>query len=120
MKTSRSRATIFTLSLLLLISNFVAAQQGYKKPPKEVLDILSAPVTPAASISPSRDNMLLATGLRYPPIADLAQPMLRLAGLRINPSTNGPHRFQYSDSCHLGACIWRVLRQDCSANRTCR
>src|SRR5262249_9999150 len=28
---------------------------------------------------------------RYPPIADLAEPMLRLAGLRINPRTNGPH-----------------------------
>jgi dipeptidyl aminopeptidase/acylaminoacyl peptidase len=29
--------------------------------------------------------------LANPPIADLAQPMLRLAGLRINPATNGRH-----------------------------
>jgi Tol biopolymer transport system component len=36
--------------------------------------------------------MLLATGVRYPPLSDLAQPMLRLAGIRINPNTNGPHR----------------------------
>ena len=87
-------------SLALLFCLFIAApvlaQQGYKKPPKEVLDILDAPVTPNAIISPSRDAALLATGLRYPPIADLAEPMLRLAGLRINPRTNGPHRFQYS------------------------
>ncbi len=97
MKTSHSRVTQFTaLALLLLLSSFAVGQTGYKKPPKEVLDILSAPVTPTASISPARDTMLLATGLRYPPIADLAQPMLRLAGLRINPATNGPHRFQYS------------------------
>ncbi|HET6893145.1 MAG TPA: prolyl oligopeptidase family serine peptidase, partial [Pyrinomonadaceae bacterium] len=61
-----------------------------------VLDTLSALVTPTASVSPKRDVMLLATGLRYPPLADLAQPMLRLAGLRINPNTNGPHRFQYA------------------------
>ncbi|HEY3041746.1 MAG TPA: prolyl oligopeptidase family serine peptidase [Pyrinomonadaceae bacterium] len=102
MKTSQPGVTRFTsLALLLLLSNFAAAQQGYKKPPKEVLDILSAPVTPVASISPARDNMLLATGLRYPPIADLAQPMLRLAGLRINPNTNGPHRFQYSIALSL-------------------
>jgi dipeptidyl aminopeptidase/acylaminoacyl peptidase len=98
MKKSQSRPTTLTsLAVLLLVSSFVAvAQQGYKKPPKEVLDILSAPVTPTGSVSPARDAMLLATGLRYPPIADLAQPMLRLAGLRINPATNGPHRYQYS------------------------
>jgi len=74
----------------------VNAQQGYKKPPKEVLDILNAPVTPGASVSPTRDNMLLTTALRYPPLADLAQPMLRLAGRRINPASNSPHRLQYS------------------------
>ena len=88
------RLTIFIIVLLSSVS--AAAQQGYKRPPKDVLDILSAPVTPTASVSPKRDVMLLGTGLRYPPLADLAQPMLRLAGLRINPNTNGPHRFQYA------------------------
>ena len=29
--------------------------------------------------------------VRYPPIAEVAQPMLRLAGLRIDIRTNGPH-----------------------------
>lgn len=88
------RLTILIIVLLTSVS--AAAQQGYKRPPKEVLDILSAPVTPTASVSPKRDVMLLSTGLRYPPLVDLAQPMLRLAGLRINPNTNGPHRFSYS------------------------
>ena len=27
----------------------------------------------------------------YPPVSELARPMLRLAGLRIDPATNGPH-----------------------------
>src|SRR5689334_21531203 len=85
-----------TLAVLVLIAKITYAQTGYKKPPKEVLDILNAPVTPAASVSPTRDNLLLATGLRYPPLADLSQPMLRLAGRRINPASNSPHRFQYS------------------------
>jgi dipeptidyl aminopeptidase/acylaminoacyl peptidase len=98
MKTSRLKLTTIFASVVVLtsLSASVPAQQGYKKPPKDVLDILSAPVTPTASISPTRDTILFATGLRYPPLADLAQPMLRLAGLRINPSTNGPHRFSYS------------------------
>ncbi|MEP6820450.1 MAG: prolyl oligopeptidase family serine peptidase [bacterium] len=96
MRISQSLLTRFTsLALLLLLSNFAAAQDAYKKPPKEVLDVLNAPVTPLVSISPTRDKLLLATGVRYPPISDLAQPMLRLAGLRINPNTNGPHRGAY-------------------------
>src|SRR6185436_790415 len=81
---------------LLITVQVGLAQQGYKKPPKEVLDILNAPVTPGISVSPTRDNIILTTGLRYPPLADLAQPMLRLAGRRINPAVNSPHRYQYS------------------------
>src|SRR5215217_6208802 len=95
MKANALRLSLAILALLLITHTSVA-QQGYKKPPKEVLDILNAPVTPTASISPTRDNMVLSTGLRYPPLADLAQPMLRLAGRRINPASNSPHRFQYS------------------------
>src|ERR1044072_5243926 len=85
-----------TLLAVFVIANISLAQQGYKKPPKEVLDILNAPVTPGISVSPTRDNVILTTGLRYPPLADLAQPMLRLAGRRINPAVNSPHRYQYS------------------------
>src|SRR5215204_3595372 len=92
----RFASTSLAILALLLITHTGVAQQGYKKPPKEVLDILNAPVTPTALISPTRDNMLLLTGLRYPPLADLAQPMLRLAGRRINPAANSPHRYQYS------------------------
>ena len=87
---------IVQVVLILFVTTSSFGQTGYKKPPKEVLDILNAPVTPAASISPTREQMLLLTGLRYPPLADLAQPMLRLAGLRINPASNSPHRLQYS------------------------
>src|SRR6185437_14012632 len=92
-KTFRLAAILLAVFVLAGVS---FAQQGYKKPPKEVLDILHAPVTPNASVSPTRDNVILRTGLRYPPLADLAQPMLRLAGRRINPASNSPHRFQYS------------------------
>jgi dipeptidyl aminopeptidase/acylaminoacyl peptidase len=69
--------------------------QTYQKPPQAVLDVLNAPVPPTGALSPTRDYMLLAQGVRYPPISELAQPMLRLAGLRINPSTTGRHRAPY-------------------------
>jgi dipeptidyl aminopeptidase/acylaminoacyl peptidase len=90
---SVSRAAVSLCALLLLVGGVVA--QGYRKPPQGVLDVLNSPVTPSVSISPARDQMLLATGVRYPPISDLAQPMLRLAGYRINPNTNGRHLAPY-------------------------
>ena len=97
----RSRARLFCLSSwalvwagLCLCAPGVGAQ-AYRRPPQAVLDVLNAPVPPAASVSPARDRLLLATGVRYPPISELAQPMLRLAGLRLNPNTNGPHRAPY-------------------------
>jgi dipeptidyl aminopeptidase/acylaminoacyl peptidase len=76
----------------LLLSSLAAyAQQGYQKPPQAILDVLDAPSSPTVSINPTRDKMLLVESSRYPSIAQLAQPMLRLAGSRINPNTNGPH-----------------------------
>ncbi|HZH91294.1 MAG TPA: prolyl oligopeptidase family serine peptidase [Pyrinomonadaceae bacterium] len=87
------RAAVSLCALLLLACG--VAGQGYRKPPQGVLDVLNSPVTPLISISPARDQMLLATGVRYPPISDLAQPMLRLAGYRINPNTNGRHLAPY-------------------------
>jgi dipeptidyl aminopeptidase/acylaminoacyl peptidase len=89
------------LFLLLFASQVFFAQGSYKQPPQNVMDVLNAPVTPSSSLSPAKDKMLLATPLRYPPISELAQPMLRLAGLRINPNTNGQHRQPYAVSLSL-------------------
>ncbi len=90
----RSYSRGLAASLVLLTGAAVTAQT-YQKPPQAVLDVLSAPVPPQGSISPTREYMLLLQGVRYPPISELAQPMLRLAGLRINPNTSGPHRAAY-------------------------
>ncbi len=90
-----TKRSLLSLAVCLLFCASSAFAQAYRKPPQAVLDILSAPITPGASVSPTRDRLLLATSVRYPPISDLAQPMLRLAGLRLNPQTNGPHRAPY-------------------------
>lgn len=68
------------------------SQVTYQKPPAEVLDILHAPVTPEVSLSPTREHLLLMGRERYPDIAELARPMLGLAGVRINPANSGPQR----------------------------
>jgi dipeptidyl aminopeptidase/acylaminoacyl peptidase len=63
----------------------------YQKAPAAIQKVLDAPGTPALLASPKGDRFLLAEYHRYPSIADLAQPMARLAGLRFNPRTRGPH-----------------------------
>jgi len=68
-----------------------SVMHGYQKAPPPIPDILNAPPTPLVEVSPNSKWLLAADRLPYPPIADLAQPMLRLAGLRINPATNGRH-----------------------------
>jgi dipeptidyl aminopeptidase/acylaminoacyl peptidase len=84
----RPAALLFVLALVLPAT---AGPLTYQRPPKAITDVLDSPVPPIISVSPSHEHLLLAEVDAYPPIADVAQPMLRLAGLRINPATNGPH-----------------------------
>lgn len=87
------------LILSLFVLPTVALSQGsYKLPPKEVLDVLNAPVNPNISISPTHARIAMLEPLRYPPISEFAQPMLRIAGQRINPVTNAQSRQAYSVS----------------------
>jgi dipeptidyl aminopeptidase/acylaminoacyl peptidase len=67
----------------------------YQKAPPAIHAVLEAPAPPLALLSPSRDYLLLGEPRRYPTIAELAEPMLALAGERIHPGTNGPHRAIY-------------------------
>jgi dipeptidyl aminopeptidase/acylaminoacyl peptidase len=76
--------------LLLACAAIASAQSAYKKPPEAIRNVLATPATPLASVNPARTHLLLLEPDRYPPIAELAAPMLRLAGLRINPAINGP------------------------------
>ena len=65
---------------------------GYMTPPKAIVDIMDAAPLPGVSISPARDVIALSVRSSMPSIAEVTQPMLRLAGLRIDPRNNGPHR----------------------------
>ncbi|HRF42580.1 MAG TPA: S9 family peptidase, partial [Saprospiraceae bacterium] len=50
---------------------------------------------PGVSFSPDRKWMMLMDQPGNPSIEELSQPELRLAGIRINPRTNGPSRSNY-------------------------
>jgi dipeptidyl aminopeptidase/acylaminoacyl peptidase len=69
-----------------------ADEPRYLTPPQAIVDLLDAPPFPDAAVSPTRDTVALLHRRSMPPLSELAQPMLRLAGSRINARTNGPHR----------------------------
>jgi dipeptidyl aminopeptidase/acylaminoacyl peptidase len=64
---------------------------GYDKPPQNVLDVMRAPAPPAAYVSPTRDRMLMLTWVEYPPMALVAEPYLKLAGVRVEPRSRRKH-----------------------------
>ncbi len=89
------KRAILLLLALVLTSPATFAQTRYEKPPQAILDVRSAPLTPVPLLSPTYDTVVLAQPLRYPPISDLAEPMLRLAGLRVNPRTNAERSYPF-------------------------
>jgi len=75
----------------LLPAPLAQAAEPYRRPPEEIVRILEAPPTPFVSVSPDGQRMLLLERESMPPISELARPMLKLAGYRIDPRTNGRH-----------------------------
>jgi len=73
----------------------------YLLPPKDVIAAFDAKPLPDAILSPSHKVLALTQRRAQPTIAELAQPMLRLAGARINPATNGPQRNPLIESITL-------------------
>ena len=78
------------------------AQVGsYKKPPQEIIDLVEAPLTPAVSLSPQGDQLLLMERPALRTIRDLAEPEKRLAGIRFNPDNHGQSRPNYFTDLQL-------------------
>jgi len=93
-------------SVLCFSSARAQTSVQYQLPPKGIVDLVDTTPTPAVSLSPSGAKsekrwMLIEHLSGLPSVADLAQPELRLAGLRFNPKTDGPSRGVYITSLEL-------------------
>jgi dipeptidyl aminopeptidase/acylaminoacyl peptidase len=65
---------------------------AYQTPASDIVSIIDAPPTPAASLGPGRRFVALVHYESHPPVAHLARPYLALAGLRLDPSLGGRQR----------------------------
>ena len=84
-------------TLLLIASLFcfqINAQDAieYKTPPTAILNLAIAKPSPTVSINDKGDWMLIMERSAMPTVEELAQPELRIAGLRINPNNFSPSR----------------------------
>lgn len=77
------------------------AQAQYQMPPPQLQAIVDAARTPMISLSPKRDLATMVELPSLPSIAEVAQPELKLAGMRINPRTYSPSRFTFGSSLKL-------------------
>ncbi len=78
--------------LLLLALSAHADDTTWQAPPPDIDDLLDARWAPSVSVSPDRSKLLELERPSLPPLSELAEPMLKLAGSRINPRTHGPAR----------------------------
>lgn len=100
MKKTAVRWIVLCAALLAFVPA-LAAQEPYKLPPKEVIDIVDAPPTPLVSMSPAGNVMAIIERESMPSIAYLSEPILRIAGMRITPSFNSRQVLSFSTGLSL-------------------
>ena len=105
------RSVLLSVVLSVAVSSLHAQQNAssteltYQVPPEVMVKLVDAPPTPTISLSPAQGTsprrILIQQSSSLPTIADLAEPELRLAGLRFNPKVGAPSRTRYFVSLKL-------------------
>ncbi len=100
------RTWLVLLVLIAAASVFPAlaetsTESVYRTPPQALADIADAPPTPAVALDPRREWLLVLERPGLPPISELSERELRLAGQRIRPGNNGPSRAGYTTGLRL-------------------
>ncbi|MBE3130929.1 MAG: prolyl oligopeptidase family serine peptidase [Acidobacteria bacterium] len=100
MKKTAALLAVLCAALLAFVPA-LTAQEPYKLPPKEVIDIVDAPPTPMVSMSPAGDVMALIDRESMPSIDYISEPILRIAGMRITPAFNSRQVLSFSTGLSL-------------------
>jgi len=81
-------ATFFYAFLSVLLLQQAAAQENatYKLPPKSIQELVDAPAAQSVLFNEQGTKALILTPPAYPSLAEISQPVLGLAGLKVNPA----------------------------------
>lgn len=61
---------------------------SYRLPPKSIQELVDAPAAPQVMFNEQGTKMLILTPPSYPTIEEISQPIIGLAGLRVNPANS--------------------------------
>ena len=81
--------------VVLAGQSFAQDALTYQKPPKEILNLVDVTLAPSTLMDDAQNNMVLLYRDNYKSIEALSKEELRLAGLRIDPTTNIGSRVTY-------------------------
>src|SRR3954470_5219526 len=95
------RRLFFVSFLLISIFSFAQDDVTYKTPPKEIVDLVLAKPVPGVYLDSKAEWMFMTDRSDFPTIEDMAQPELRIGGLRINPKNFSQSRSPYAVSIQL-------------------
>jgi len=73
----------------------------YQLPAREIVELLEAPGAPWLFLAPDSSAWLEVQHPPMPSLAEVAQPFVRLAGLRIDPATNAQRQLGFGSSLAL-------------------
>ena len=90
----------FSFSMLSLLA-LAQEKLTYQQPPKEILELVNAPLAPSVQIDRKGENLVLLYRDPFNSIAELSEEEMRLAGLRINPKTNIGSRTNYYNNIEV-------------------
>ena len=98
--------SLVTIILLLGLSSFIQGQESltYQLPPEAIIEVVDAQQTPSVFLSPDNSFVALLDRPGLKTIEDLSKEELRIAGLRIDPATNGTSRQSYQ----IGISIMKI------------
>lgn len=98
MKKTLLTFTLWTLLALIIIPGMLSYADSslkYQRPPEIIAKLVEATDAPMVMASPDGKTIIIAARPLLKSLADVAEPELKLAGIRINPKTNGRSRGYY-------------------------
>jgi dipeptidyl aminopeptidase/acylaminoacyl peptidase len=74
--------------MILAMTSYSQKNIEYQRPPASILELVDVERAPIVSIDSKKEQMIFYYRDAFKSLNDLNQPEMRLAGLRINPTTN--------------------------------
>ena len=93
--TQKLNCAIGLLVLVLLVPGMAIASLNYQIPEPTLEQLATAELAPSVRVDSQGRVLLLLSRDRYPTIAELSEPEIRIAGLRVNPDHAISSRIRY-------------------------